>query len=248
MDRVRGMISEPVKVIWCVLRVFEHSAQRAARNENLRRYTWLASCLFVFCFVLSSWFAAAQSIVSQYGFVVVWVGLMLLAYAVGGSMILKRPAIRTPLAMGFLIGVSFMFVMILLLVAVISGGDFATCQLLPENAPAERAVLAFAILLFINHVSSSRLARARVPTRPSQVLLTFLLVVFKDALLPEHGAAGADGAFPARGMYHDSEYPSSADHGRTAPGRADGGYDGAALHHADVDPGVDVGVDTSAVL
>ena len=68
--------------------------------------------------------------------------LLSLAFAAGGTLVLRRIDYRTPIAVGFLIGVSFMMSQLMLIVAVISGSNIATWNLLPAPS-SEKATQAF---------------------------------------------------------------------------------------------------------
>lgn len=83
----------------------------------------------------------------------VFEGLQVVAYSVGGTIVLKNAAYRSPLAIGFLIGLSFMLTLDMLVVAVLAGANLAAFPLPSAPAPAEGAVVAFSVMLFIVYVS-----------------------------------------------------------------------------------------------
>lgn len=97
--------------------------------------------------------ATAAAVSSAYGFSVVFEGLQVVAYSVGGTIVLKNAAYRSPLAIGFLIGLSFMLTLDMLVVAVLAGANLAAFPLPSAPAPAEGAVVAFSVMLFIVYVS-----------------------------------------------------------------------------------------------
>ncbi len=47
---------------------------------------------------------------TAYGFFAVWSALLTIAYSVGGTLVLRRIEYRTPLAVGFMLGVGFVMV------------------------------------------------------------------------------------------------------------------------------------------
>lgn len=118
------------------------------------RYNWVAIQLLVFCYVISAIAAAAGSSSKAYGFVVVWTALLGIGYSVGGTLILRKINYRTPLAVGFMVGVGVMFVNSMLLVAVVSGANFARWGIGASPA-AQQATEAFAILLFLAYVRAN---------------------------------------------------------------------------------------------
>lgn len=123
---------------------------------------------------------------SAYGFDVVFGGLKIAAFMVGGSLIFKTATYRTQLAVGFLIGVMFCFGLEMLTIAVGSGS-------LPF--PAATAVTTFAVFLMLMYLT-----------------LTVLMVAFKEVLVQQAGTTATDGgAFPSRGVYKDGEYAAGDD-------------------------------------
>lgn len=73
-----------------------------------------------------------------------------------------QPALRSALNTGFLIGVTFLLSMQMLVLAVLSAGGVSTKGSSPT--PAERAVAAFSVLLFLGYV--------RLPSLPPCVCLS----------------------------------------------------------------------------
>ena len=123
---------------------------------------------------------------SAYGFDIVFAGLKLAAFMVGGSLIFKTAMYRTPLAVGFLIGLTFCFALEMLTIAVGSGS---------LGFPAATAVTFFAVFLMLFYMA-----------------LTVLMVTFKEVLIQPSGAPGADdGVFPSRSVYKDGEYAPGDD-------------------------------------
>lgn len=111
---------------------------------------------------------------------------MVLAYSGGGTLILRRLDYRTPLAVGFLIGVGACMINVMLITAVISGSNLATFNQLPSPA-GQNAVQAFAALLVLAYSS-----------------FTAFTVVYRDTLLPPPTLAGQDmheGLPPAQPAY-----------------------------------------------
>ena len=56
-----------------------------------------------------------------YGFFAIWTVLCCIAYTVGGTFVLRNLEMRTPLAVGFMLGVGVTLVNMLLVLAVMSG-------------------------------------------------------------------------------------------------------------------------------
>jgi len=119
-----------------------------------------------------------------YGFLVIWSTMITLALSAGGTMVLRRVDYRTHLAVGFLIGVSFMEANLMLIVSVISGANMsrmggAAGAALPSSASATET---FAAMLFIAYST-----------------LTFFIFSWKDILLPAtiEGASVDSGMPPA---------------------------------------------------
>jgi len=96
--------------------------------------------------------APRRAVSSAYGFSVVFEGLRVLAFCVGGSLVFKTAKYRTPLAIGFMIGLTFMFTTEMLVTAVQAGANMAAFPKVSAPAPAEGATLAFSIILFMTYV------------------------------------------------------------------------------------------------
>lgn len=133
--------------------------------------------------------APVSAVSSAYGFSVVFEGLQVVAYSVGGTIVLKNAAYRSPLAIGFLIGLSFMLTLDMLVVAVLAGANLAAFPLPTAPAPAEGAVVAFSVMLFIVYVSWAVMARA--------------------CCIPVAGAGGPHSARPPAGLGNSSSLPQA---------------------------------------
>lgn len=144
MQLVNNAFSDRMKVIW---------------------YTWISILVLTFAYTICAFAAAAMSDSKAYGFFVIWNMLLLLAYTGGGTLILRRVPLRTPLAIGFMIGVSVMFVMMWLHSCVLSGANIAK-PAGPLPAAVE-AVTVFSAFLFLD-----------------SLFFTTILVLYRDVLLP----------------------------------------------------------------
>ncbi len=87
-----------------------------------------------------------------YGFFAIWTVLCCYAYSAGGTMVLRNLSMRTPLAVGFMLGVGCVLVQMLLVLAVMSG-EGPLCEGKPtsvrerETRGEERMALAFFFLM-----------------------------------------------------------------------------------------------------
>lgn len=123
---------------------------------------------------------AAGSEVKAFQFVCIWSFLIALAYAVGGTLVIRMPRFRSALSVGFLIGVSVMLVHLMLIVGVLAGSGMPMFFLGIDPKSSSQAVVAFASLLLI-----------------STVFVTVFLVLYRDALLPpQTSMASHDQAVP----------------------------------------------------
>jgi hypothetical protein len=84
---------------------------------------------------------------------------------------LRKINYRTPLAVGFMVGVGVMFVNTMLLVAVVSGANFARWGI-GASPSSQQATEAFAILLFLAYVRGKRTTALHVPARARAATLT----------------------------------------------------------------------------
>jgi len=170
------------------------SGERFKENESSHsfssfRYNWVAVQLLSFCYAICCFAGAAQSDSKGYGFLAVWSMLMVLAYSAGGTLILRRLDYRTPLAVGFLIGVGAVMVNVMLLVAVVSGSNLAKFGS-PISPPGEGAVQAFAVLLLLGYST-----------------FTAFTVVYRDTLLPPPMVSQeTEGLPPGQPSYGNSQY------------------------------------------
>lgn len=107
-----------------------------------------------------------------------------------------QPAHRSALSIGFLIGVSFMFCQLLLIVCVVSGANLA--QMPEEPHSSTKAVTGFASLLLLAEIS-----------------FTVFVTMFRDTLLPPNSMASTDTALPppSFGSGPGAYEPSSAGYG-----------------------------------
>lgn len=99
-----------------------------------------------------------------------------------------QPALRSPLNIGFLIGGSFMLSMQLLTLSVLSGGKLASFGV--KNTPAEQAVAAFSVILFIAFVRpppSALSPSVSCAAAVHQGAFTALLVAVRTSLLADSG-------------------------------------------------------------
>lgn len=106
---------------------------------------WIAIYVFAFAFVISALAVVGDSESKAYNFAAIWLALLVIAFGIGGTMVLYR--FRTALSVGFLIGASFMFSMQCLSLAVLSGGNVSNP--LEDKPSSEKAVVAFAVFLFL---------------------------------------------------------------------------------------------------
>jgi len=148
--------------------------------------------VLVFCYTICTFAAAADSLSKAYGFLVIWSTMITLALSAGGTMVLRRVDYRTHLAVGFLIGVSFMEANLMLIVSVISGANMSRMggsagAALPSSASATET---FAAMLFIAYST-----------------LTFFIFSWKDILLPAtiEGASVGDSGMPPA-AYGNGQY------------------------------------------
>jgi hypothetical protein len=158
----------------------------------------------LFCFMVSACKAAADSLSKGYGFTAVWSFLLATALSAGGTLVLRRIDYRTPLAVGFLIGVSALMANLMLVVAVVSGSNLAMWGA-PTLPSSESATQAFAVILFLLYSA-----------------FTLFVAAWRDILLPPP-MAGQDvntGLPPSQ-----AAYGGSYDGGFSAGGG--GGDDGA---------------------
>lgn len=116
------------------------------------------------------WWCLQDSESKAYNFAAIWLALLVIAFGIGGTLVLTKvrrrpgecwqqccvlhvvfPQYRTAMAVGFLIGASFMFSMQCLSLAVLSGGNAAD-PFESSKPSSEKAVLAFAVFLFLLYV------------------------------------------------------------------------------------------------
>jgi len=149
LNNVAGALGDRMKVIW---------------------YNWIAILLLVFCYTISAFAAAVGSPSKAYGFMAIWNCLLLIGYSVGGTLILRNIAYRTPLAVGFLIGVGLMLINILLEITAVSESPAVT-----TTTSATMAVSAFSILLVMAYTT-----------------FTVFVTLYRDTLLPPPSMASQD--------------------------------------------------------
>lgn len=139
-------------------------------RQQLLTVIWLLIQIFLICYCISAWVAAGNirdfdcsttpegvlipdtaSIDHNEAFVLVWQSLLAIGLSVGGTLVMKRH--RTPLALGFFIGVCIVMSNWMLCIAVSEGGRVynkkATHCLENYSTGADRAVIAFAVFLFL---------------------------------------------------------------------------------------------------
>jgi hypothetical protein len=89
---------------------------------------------------------------TQYSFVAVWSGLLVLGFGIGGTLVLKK--YTTPLALGFMIGMSFMMANLMLFMATMSAGDMADAisATAGKRDSSQTAVCTFSCFLFCCYV------------------------------------------------------------------------------------------------
>ena len=79
-----------------VSRTFEHTMMLYTHELFLfRRYNWMVILAWVFCFTISAFAGAVEQKSGWYGFVAVWDMLLLIAYSVGGTMIIRNVSARS---------------------------------------------------------------------------------------------------------------------------------------------------------
>jgi len=163
--------------------------------------------VLVFCYVICAFAAAVESSSKGYGFVAIWSMLVTLAFSAGGTLILRRLEYRTPLAVGFMIGVGAMQANEMLVVAVVSGSNLAKFGV-GAMPPGEGATQAFAVLLLMAYAS-----------------FTGFTLVYRDTLLPPPmaGADAHDGLPPGQAV------PASYDAGGAGPQFSDAPAGAAVL-------------------
>lgn len=159
-------------------------------------YTWLVRGLLCFCLVVSGIVAATEASAKSYSFAVIFVALLNILYTAAGTVMLKRLNLRTPFLLGVLVGVSTMMTCMLLLLAVLSGGNVAEFGgAMGSDSPAsERAVTAFSIMMFI-----------------ADLILTAYLANAQDVLLPVVSEGDDAGMPPARGYDTSTLQPDATD-------------------------------------
>jgi uncharacterized membrane protein len=126
-------------------------AKICAQKQLVITIIWIAIQVFLFCYMISAFSTAAEgaegSSNGRKNFAYIWTGLLACMLSVGGTLVMKK--YRSPLAVGFFIGVSAMMSMNMLITAALSGGDPMNNAL---SVSGEHAVTAFAVFLFISYL------------------------------------------------------------------------------------------------
>jgi hypothetical protein len=175
-----------------------------------RRYSWIVELVIIFCYAICAIAGAAGSDQKAYQFSCIWLMLLAVAYAVGGTLVIRMPKFRSALSVGFLIGVSVMLIQICLMVGVLSGSGMPMFFLGVDPKSSAQAVTAFASLLLI-----------------STTFVTVFLILYRDALLPPQqsmashdqnpvpqavpaGTYGGTTVVSAQGAYNAGAYNTAA--------------------------------------
>lgn len=136
-----------------------------------------------------------------YNFNAIWLSLEVIAFSVAGTLVFQRA--RTQFNYGVLVGVAGVLSMQMLTLAVLSGGNVATLDLL-ESPSSEKSVVAFSVFLFLDYG-----------------ILAILLVLFRGEL------AGGDSSLASQDDVEGTASSFVGDGPRAdTPGHGDGeGYD-----------------------
>eukprot|EP01138_Halocafeteria_seosinensis_P008290 gb/GECG01008471.1/.p1 GENE.gb/GECG01008471.1/~~gb/GECG01008471.1/.p1 ORF type:complete len:190 (+),score=22.95 gb/GECG01008471.1/:1-570(+) len=149
-------------------------------------YTWIVMLVFIVCFIISGFVAASDADSKSFSFAVVWLALIAAGYSIGGSLLLRKVGFQTPLALGMMIGVTFMMAMQMITLAVLAIGNAGDVE--GGTSSSEDAVGAFTILLFI-----------------VLLVMNVMLVMFRSTLLPPDSMASQDTHVPP-GEGYPGEY------------------------------------------
>lgn len=134
--------------------------------------------------------AAAKVNSDSFAFTLVWLALLSAGYSIAGTLLLRKMWAQTPLALGIMVGVTFMMAMHMITLGVLAVGDAGKTG---GRASSEEAVGAFTIMLFIN-----------------QLVMTVLLYLYREDLLPPNSMASQDTHVPPGGY---PEYSTEGGHG-----------------------------------
>lgn len=172
-------------------------------------YNWVATLLLIFAYLVCAFAGAVASDSKATSFIFIWNMLLLLAYGVGGTFLLRKVNMRTPLSLGFFIGASVLFMNLLLENAVVAASNmakFGGLLTLDGGVPsAVQAVTAFSIILILDLIP-----------------LTAFLIAYRDTILPPPGGAtntenlpqpafGGASGFPAgEANFNDVAYSGSS--------------------------------------
>jgi len=155
--------------------------------------------------------AAADSNSKGYGFLTVWSFLLTLALSGGGTLVVRRVEYRTPLAVGFLIGVTFMMANLMLITATISGSNLGRWGLgtLPSSTEATQA---FSIMLFMAYTS-----------------FCIFITQWRDVLLPPPmSGQESSGLPPSQSAFGGSSYDNNYGGGNVEEGYGGDNTNGGA--------------------
>lgn len=142
--------------------------------------------VFIVCFIISGFVAASDSDSKSFSFAVVWLALIAAGYSIAGSLLLRKVGFQTPIALGMMIGVTFMMAMQMITLAVLAIGNTGDVE--GGTSSSEKAVGAFTILLFM-----------------VLLVMNVLLVLFRSTLLPPDSMASQDTHMPP-GEGYPGEY------------------------------------------
>lgn len=155
--------------------------------------------------------AAADSNSKAYGFLTVWSFLLTMVLSAGGTLVVRRVEYRTPLAVGFLIGVTVLMANLMLITAVVSGSNISRWGLgvLPSSAEATQA---FSIMLFMAYTTFS-----------------IFITQWRDVLLPPPmSGQEASGLPPSQSAFGGSNYDGNYGGGNVEEGYGGDGNTGNA--------------------
>jgi len=126
------------------------------RPEKQITYAWVLCLIFVFAFCICAIAMAANNDAAgeyhskSHGFAVIWSMLLVILLSVGGTLVMQR--FRTPLAVGFLLGVTVMMSINMFSLCILFAG--AAHYIRDPKDPAkssDEAAAAFAFFLFLSY-------------------------------------------------------------------------------------------------
>mmetsp|Transcript_32103 Transcript_32103/g.42328 ORF Transcript_32103/g.42328 Transcript_32103/m.42328 type:complete len:169 (+) Transcript_32103:111-617(+) len=122
----------------------------AQHSEKTINYTWIASLVLVFIAFICACVAASkistEGTNGAIGFAGVWTVLLMICLSIGGTMVMRK--YKTPLAVGFFLGVVLMMSQQCLIIFAVFAGRSHTTTLSAEIS-ADNAVACFSFFLFL---------------------------------------------------------------------------------------------------